>query len=82
MKTTKASLAKEFSNETGVPEYIAKKHVSQILKLLAKEIMATEKVMISGLGTFSKKEGRVDFSPSKKIKINEGRIFDATKRIK
>ena len=72
MKTTKSSLAKQLSSEEGVPEYIAKKQVSQVLSALADRIMKCEKVMISGLGTFQKKGRHIGFMPSKKLKNLKG----------
>ena len=38
MKTTKSSLAKQLSSKEGVPEYIAKKQVSQVISALADRI--------------------------------------------
>ncbi len=72
MKTTKSSLAKQLSSEEGVPEYIAKKQVSQVLSALADRITKCEKVMISGLGTFQKKGRHIGFMPSKKLKNLKG----------
>jgi bacterial DNA-binding protein len=72
MKTTKSSLAKQLSSEEGVPEYIAKKQVSQVISALADRITKCEKVMISGLGTFQKKGRHIGFMPSKKLKNLKG----------
>lgn len=72
MKTTKSSLAKQLSSKEGVPEYIAKKQVSQVLSALADRITKCEKVMISGLGTFQKKGRHIGFMPSKKLKNLKG----------
>mgnify|MGYP003081936831 CR=1 FL=1 len=72
MKTTKSSLAKQLSSKEGVPEYIAKKQVSQVISALADRITKCEKVMISGLGTFQKKGRHIGFMPSKKLKNLKG----------
>ena len=72
MKTTKSSLAKQPSSKEGVPEYIAKKQVSQVISALADRITKCEKVMISGLGTFQKKGRHIGFMPSKKLKNLKG----------
>jgi bacterial DNA-binding protein len=72
MKITKSSLAKKLSSEEGVPEYIAKKQVSQVLSALADRITKCEKVMISGLGTFERKGKHIGFMPSKKLKNLKG----------
>lgn len=72
MKTTKSSLAKQLSSEEGVPEYIAKKQVSQVLSALADRITKCERVMISGLGTFQRKGRHIGFMPSKKLKNSKG----------
>lgn len=72
MKITKSSLAKKLSCEEKVPEYIAKKQVSQVLSVLADRITKCERVMISGLGTFEKKGRNISFMPSKKLRNLEG----------
>ena len=72
LKAKKSSLAKTLSLKEGIPEYLAKRQVRQVIEILVNGILECEEVMISGLGTFSKKDGKIFFYPSKRLKNTKG----------